>query len=75
MEKKLISLEEHDGKSALLSPFDWNNQKPILNGIACPKCGHELQDTKPHQTLASLPPKKDVGCSNKRCGYVGYRNA
>ena len=42
------------------------------NNIACPKCGSELYDTRPFETLASLPPQKAVACG---CGYTGYRVA
>ena len=48
---------------------------PVFNGIACPKCGEELLDTKPNETLTSIPPKKNVGCSSEECDYMGYRIA
>jgi hypothetical protein len=50
-------------------------QSPVPNGIACPKCGEELLDTQPNVTLASMPPKKNVGCSSEKCDYIGYRIA
>jgi len=53
------------------SLIDCNKPKP--NGIACPKCGDKLYDSKPKITLTSNPPKKNVACVNKSCGYVGYR--
>lgn len=74
MAKKLKSLEEHNTTS---STFHWSmlGQKPILNGIACPKCGEELLDTKPNMTFTSMPPKKSVSCSSEECDYTGYRIA
>ena len=48
-------------------------QSPVPNGIACPKCGKELLDTQPNVTLTSMPLKKNIGCSNENCDYVGYR--
>lgn len=45
----------------------------VKNGIACPKCGAELLDSKPTETLLSNPPQKNVNCDE--CGYVGYRIA
>jgi len=74
MAKKLKSLEEHNSTN---STFHWSMmpQKPILNGIACPKCGEELLDTQPNVTLTSMPPQKNVGCSSKKCDYTGYRIA
>jgi C4-type Zn-finger protein len=72
MSKKLKSLVEYNSMSitfhlAMLSP------KPTPNGIACPKCGEELLDTQPNVTLTSMPPQKNVGCSSKKCDYIGYR--
>jgi len=48
-----------------------NHSTPRPNGIACPKCAHELVDTNQGITLASYPPQKDVSCPE--CGYRGYR--
>jgi C4-type Zn-finger protein len=70
--KKLISLDEHNSTSSTLY-WGLMRQKPIPNGIACPKCGEELLDTKPNETLTSIPPQKNVGCSSKKCDYTGYR--
>ena len=72
MAKKLKSLDEHNSMS---STFYWGmiSQKPAPNGIACPKCGEELVDTKPNETLTSMPPQKNVGCSSDKCDYTGYR--
>jgi hypothetical protein len=47
--------------------------KPVPNGIACPKCGSELWDTRPNVTLTSYPAQKEVGCPNIECGYMGTR--
>ena len=70
MEKKLITLEEN----YLSKSIDmFNHNEPILNGIACPKCGEELFDSNPMITLASYPAKKNINCS--KCDYVGYRIA
>lgn len=74
MAKKLKSLQEHNTVNTTfhkgLLP-----QSPVLNGIACPKCGEELLDTQPSETLTSIPPQKNVGCSSKKCDYLGYRIA
>jgi C4-type Zn-finger protein len=74
MAKKLKSLAEHN---TISSTFHWSmlNQKPVPNGIACPKCGEELLDTQPYMTLTSMPPQKNVGCSSEECDYTGYRIA
>jgi hypothetical protein len=72
MSKKLKSLVEHNSMSTTFH-LGMLNPKPIPNGIACPKCGEELLDTKPNETLASMPPQKNVGCSSKKCDYIGYR--
>lgn len=45
--------------------------KPAMNGLACPKCGSELKDTRPSMLLMSNPPQLDVDCL--RCGFRGYR--
>jgi hypothetical protein len=74
MAKKLKSLQEHNTVNTTfhkgLLP-----QSPVLNGIACPKCGEELLDTHPNVTLTSMPPQKNVGCSSEKCDYMGYRVA
>jgi predicted Zn-ribbon and HTH transcriptional regulator len=71
MSKKLKTLEVHNAQASS-AQFVWNNE-PQLNGIACPKCGAELYDTYPMQTLTSMPSQKNVHCSV--CDYVGYRIA
>jgi hypothetical protein len=74
MAKRLKSLDKHNSTT---STFHWNMmpQEPIPNGIACPKCGEELLDTKPNEILTSMPPQKNVHCSNKKCDFRGYRVA
>ena len=74
MAKKLKSLDEHNSTT---STFHWGlmSGAPVPNGISCPKCGEELLDTQPNVTLTSMPPKKNVGCSNKKCDFTGYRVA
>lgn len=54
---------DHDAMRRAMS-----NAKP--NGIACPKCGKELFDSNPFETLMSDPPQKRVHCG---CGYGGNR--
>jgi len=72
MAKKLKSLIEQNSVTStfhqgLMPP------SPTPNGIACPKCGEELLDTKPNEILTSMPPSKNVACSNRKCDFVGYR--
>ena len=74
MSKKLISLDEHNTTNSTFH-CGMMGQSPVPNGIACPKCGEELLDTQPNVTLASMPPKKNVGCSSEKCDYTGYRIA
>ena len=64
----LKSLEEHNKERHILY-----SDKPRKNGIACPECGSELEDSDPHSTLASNPPQKNVNCT--KCDYKGYRVA
>ena len=45
---------------------------PQPNGLACPKCDHEMEDTD-DGILLSNPPKKNVRCPS--CGYTDYRFA
>jgi hypothetical protein len=70
--KKLKNLDEHNAQQNSLH-WEFNSNKPQLNGIACPKCGEELYDSNPMMTLTSMPPKKSVHCN--KCDYVGYRVA
>lgn len=45
--------------------------KPKYNGIACPKCAHEMMDTDPRHVLPTDPPSKKVNCP--RCGFESTR--
>ena len=65
---KLKSLEEHN-ESVQKRMEDIN--QPMPNGIACPKCGHELYDSTPMVVLTSNPSQYNVHCPV--CGYTGYR--
>jgi len=53
------------------SRYSHREEEPKLNGVACPKCGAELFDTKPSVVLTSYPPQRNIHCSV--CGYKGYR--
>ena len=72
MSKKLKNLNEHNAQA---SSMQWamNDNSPVLNEIACPKCGEELYDSSPMMTLTSIPAQKNVHCS--KCDHVGYRIA
>jgi len=72
MSKKLKNLNEHNAQA---SSMQWamNDNSPVLNGIACPKCGEELYDSSPMMTLTSMPAQKNVHCI--KCDHVGYRIA
>ena len=72
MEKKLKSLEDYNTQQREYH-FNISSDKPVLNGIACPKCGEEMMDSNPMVVLTSYPPQKNVNCS--KCDYVGYRIA
>lgn len=65
----LKSLEEHNAEwHAIHSRYN----EPRPNGIACPKCGEELMDSRPNMSYCSFPPQKAVSC---KCGYTGMRVA
>lgn len=70
--KKLISLDSHNNFARTKNRALQNNN-PVLNGIACPKCGEELYDSNPMETFTSNPPQKRTKCSNEECDYNGYR--
>jgi hypothetical protein len=70
--KKLISLAENN-MNASVSQAAMLHNTPVLNGIACPKCGKELFDsnTLPGYKAISYHPMKDIHCNN--CEFRGYR--
>lgn len=70
MSKKLKTLAEHNTQARSSKMMD---DSPVLNGIACPKCGEEMYDSNPRKKLLSMPPKKNIHCS--KCDYIGYRIA
>tara|TARA_R110000764_G_scaffold151300_1_gene238775 strand:- start:321 stop:539 length:219 start_codon:yes stop_codon:yes gene_type:complete len=72
MSKKLKNLNEHNAQASS-SQWAMNDNRPVLNGIACPKCSEELYDSSPMMTLTSMPAQKNVHCS--KCDHVGYRIA
>jgi hypothetical protein len=71
MKKKLKTLEENNALA--FSSTRVNFTVPILNGIACPKCGSELLDSQPNVILTSNPAQKNTKCSSEKCDYIGYR--
>ena len=73
MEKKLKSLLEYNGERMVYHYGTSKLNEPKYNGIACPKCGSELVDTNPMETLTSYPPQKNINCIE--CEYIGYRIA
>lgn len=64
----LKSLEEFN-QERRASYTGFNNPRP--NGIACPKCGAEMNDSKSSVTLTSNPPQVYVACP--KCGHSGTR--
>jgi hypothetical protein len=70
-DKKLITLEEHN-EAATRRYFN-RECEPLLNGIACPVCGGEMEDDQPGMVLTSYPPKKSISCRN--CGHRTTRVA
>jgi ribosomal protein L37E len=63
-------------KNELISLEDFNNfvsrtAHNTKNGIACPRCGEELDDENPNRMLLCNPPKTEIICFS--CGYKGYR--
>jgi len=64
----LRSLDEHN-RFALAANSLFMVTKP--NGIACPKCGHELLDSNSTVCLTSSPPQYNTHCP--ACDYRGYR--
>lgn len=74
MSKKLKNLASHNSEASSMQ-YAMSDTSPVLNGIACPKCGEELYDSNPMITLTSNPAQKNVHCSSTKCGHVGYRIA
>lgn len=68
-DKKLKNLEEHNKQRR--EKHTWLDGKPQHNGIACPKCGAELVDSRPGVVLTTYPCKVNIACPT--CGYQGYR--
>ena len=46
------------------------HQQTMPAGVACDKCGTEMNYTNFNVVLASYPPKKTVVCPN--CNYLDY---
>lgn len=68
----LISLAAHNTALTELHTM-LNSNAPRPNGIACPSCGAEMNDTSPNITLTSNPPQTHVGCP--QCQFTGTRVA
>lgn len=54
---------------------DPKSRQPKGNKIACPRCGDELNDCHPGQTLPGNPPRAEVRCSADGCAWHGRRVA
>ena len=65
----LISLKEFNDKKLKL----WTTKSSPKNGIACPQCKTELEDSNPAISLMSNPPQKNIHCPS--CGWAGFRIA
>lgn len=70
MDKPLESLDDYNERMAKMIAA--LNTYPRPNGLACPKCGAELQDSD-GMVLTSHPAQRSVNCS--KCDYQGYRIA
>lgn len=70
MSKDLKPLKEYN-KNFLKKRAE-EKEKPNYNGLACPKCGSELEDSG-NQLLMSNPPQIRVKCSNNDCNFKGTR--
>ena len=66
---ELVSLQEHNAQRQ--QPVYFPSSEPVPNGIACPKCGIELVDSKPDQALLTYPIQYRIHCPS--CGYSGTR--
>ena len=74
MSKKLLTLEEHNAARRAAHKHRVRiMNRPVFNGIACPKCGEEMMDSNPSITLASNPPQKNILCP--KCNYKDFRVA
>lgn len=72
--KKLVSLHEHDLAMAQAHQLA-RAEQPRPNGIACPRCGNELFDSRPTERYACSPPRMSIQCYAAGCGYTGTRIA
>lgn len=66
-EKRLVSWEQRNSYKAP------HIVRYTLNGIACPKCGHELFDDS-SIIVTSLPPTVQVWCFYSGCHFEGTRS-
>ncbi len=66
--KKLKPLDQHNAEIMEKTKIE----RLRLTGLACPKCGEELQDSDGSMLLCS-PAKKRVNCT--KCDHTGYRYA
>lgn len=57
---KLKTLDEHN--AWIIAERERIKKYPSKNGIACPKCGNEMDDCDDY-ILTSYPPKKTIKCS------------
>lgn len=66
------SLADHEAER--VEALHWDDNEPVLNGLACPRCGEEMWDSQPMSSAARITklPKKAIHCT---CGYRGYRVA
>lgn len=72
--KKLRTLAEHNAVRMQASHFGRRGQ-PEPNGIACPRCGEELFDSRSGEILTSGFGQVSVCCLSQTCGYTGTRIA
>lgn len=61
-----------DANRAHTEVYRDSRRQYMPNGIACPKCGHELVDDRAGGRLASMPPQYWVVCLPER-GGCGHR--
>lgn len=65
------TLEQHDIDKREIHKIYESRNMVMKNNIECPKCGKELVDSCPSETLMSSPPKKNIHCL--KCGFTGHR--